>query len=75
MHEGGFGFDLIRRVVRAIPDRLPGKTRLARRNFCCLSVTVCFASRAPVDQRTARAPVIMGSTMILALPPVRRPGT
>ena len=30
MHEGPFGFDLIRRVVRAIPDRLPGKTRLAR---------------------------------------------
>ena len=33
MHEDGFGFDLIRRAVRAIPDRLPGKTRLARENF------------------------------------------
>lgn len=30
MHEGGFGFDLTRRVVRAIPDCLRGKTRLAR---------------------------------------------
>jgi FkbM family methyltransferase len=30
MHEGGLAFDLIRRVVRAVPDRLRGKTRLAR---------------------------------------------
>lgn len=30
MHESGFGFDVMRRVVRAVPDRLPGKTRLAR---------------------------------------------
>jgi FkbM family methyltransferase len=30
MDEGGLAFDLIRRVVRAVPDRLPGKTRLAR---------------------------------------------
>ena len=30
MDEGGLAFDLIRRVVRAVPDRLSGKTRLAR---------------------------------------------
>ncbi len=30
MDEGGLAFDLIRRVVRAVPDRLPGKMRLAR---------------------------------------------
>jgi FkbM family methyltransferase len=30
MAEGGLAFDLIRRVVRAVPDTLPGKTRLAR---------------------------------------------
>jgi FkbM family methyltransferase len=30
MDEGGLAFDLIRRVVRAVPDRLRGKTRLAR---------------------------------------------
>lgn len=28
--EGGIGFELMRRAVRAIPDRLRGKTRLAR---------------------------------------------
>lgn len=28
--EGGLAFDLIRRVVRAVPNSLPGKTRLAR---------------------------------------------
>jgi FkbM family methyltransferase len=30
MHEGGLAFDLVRRVVRAVPDRLRGKTRLTR---------------------------------------------
>jgi FkbM family methyltransferase len=30
MHENGLAFDLARRVVRAVPDRLRGKTRLAR---------------------------------------------
>jgi FkbM family methyltransferase len=30
MDKGGLAFDLVRRVVRAVPDRLPGKTRLAR---------------------------------------------
>src|SRR6266481_1927581 len=30
MDEGGLAFDLIRRAVRAVPDHLPGKTRLAR---------------------------------------------
>jgi len=30
MDEGALAFDLIRRAVRAVPDHLPGKTRLAR---------------------------------------------
>jgi FkbM family methyltransferase len=30
MDEGSLAFDLIGRVMRAVPDRLPGKTRLAR---------------------------------------------
>ncbi len=30
MDEDGLAFDLIRRTVRAVPDRLRGKTRLAR---------------------------------------------
>jgi FkbM family methyltransferase len=30
MDEGGLAFDLTRRAVRAVPDRLRGKTRLAR---------------------------------------------
>jgi FkbM family methyltransferase len=60
MREGGVAFDLIRRVVRAIPDGLPGKTRLAR-----------FALRPFVNVEMARIPDGFGN--VLYVPSLKEP--
>jgi FkbM family methyltransferase len=60
MDEAGFAFDLIRRVVRAVPDRLRGKMRLAR-----------FALRPFHNGRTARIPDRFGN--VLHLPSLEEP--
>lgn len=43
MHEGDLAFNLIRRVVRTVPDVLPGKTRLAR--FALWPFLTCRTAR------------------------------
>jgi FkbM family methyltransferase len=52
MDEGGLAFDLIRQVVRAVPDRLRAKTRLAR-----------FALRLFPNGRMARIPDRFGNVL------------
>jgi hypothetical protein len=60
IHEGGLAFDLIRRVVRAIPDRLRGKMRLAR-----------IALRPFLNGGMARIPDRFGN--VLHLPSLEEP--
>jgi len=60
MDDGGLTFDLIRRVVRAVPDRLRGKTRLAR-----------VALRPFLKDRMARIPDKFGN--VLHLPSLEEP--
>ena len=55
MDEGGLAFDLMRRVVRAVPDRLRGKMRLAR-----------LALRPFLNGRMARIPDRFGNVLHLA---------
>jgi FkbM family methyltransferase len=54
MNEDGLAFDLIRRAMRAVPDSLPGKTRLAR-----------VALRPFPKNRMARVPDRFGNVMHL----------
>src|ERR1700720_2398853 len=60
MDEGGLAFNLIRRVVRTVPDRLPGKTRLAR-----------FALKPFLNGGMARLPDRFGN--VLHLPSLEEP--
>jgi FkbM family methyltransferase len=60
MDEGGLAFDLIRRVVRAVPDRLRGKTRLAR-----------LALRRFLNAEMARIPDRFGN--VLHVPSLEEP--
>ena len=60
MEERGLAFDLIRLVVRAVPDRLRGKTRLAR-----------LALRPFLNGRVARIPDRFGN--VLHLPSLEEP--
>jgi FkbM family methyltransferase len=60
MVEGGLALDLIRRVMRAIPDRLPGKMRLAR-----------FALRPFLNGGAASVPDRFGN--VLHLPSLEEP--
>lgn len=60
MDEGGFAFDLIRRVVRVVPDRLRGKMRLAR-----------LALRPFLNGKMVRIPDRFGN--VLHLPSLQEP--
>ncbi len=60
MHEGGLALDLLRRAVRAVPDRLRGKTRLAR-----------LALRTINNGKMARIPDRFGN--VLHLPSLEEP--
>src|SRR5271165_2502584 len=60
MDEGGLAFDLMRRVVRAVPDRLRGKMRLAR-----------LALRPFLNGRMARIPDRFGN--VLHVPSLEEP--
>jgi hypothetical protein len=60
MDEGGLAFDLARRATRAVPNGLPGKTRLAR-----------FALRPFLKSGMARMPDGFGN--VLHLPSVEEP--
>src|SRR5437667_4783639 len=60
MDKGSLGLDLVRRIVRAVPDKLPGKTRLAR-----------FALRPFLTDGMAHLPDRFGN--VLHLPSFQEP--